>query len=250
MEILGNEAMASLSGKRAEEKVLKLRRMVEERYPTVYRKRIDNLELEVSGISGILGRDLPRCALSEIVTEVPSVGGQLVLLTLLQGAARKRVYSVLVDGSDTFDPETAGEKLIRPLLWVRCGGVDEAMQAVDILARDSNFPLVLLDLRWNALWTLHRIADNVWYRLQRVVERSGTTLVVFTPQPMVVSAEVRLKLRKGFRIESCEVVRNTLVPLLEGEVLRYRERAGSESGIFFSESRSAKEKIDEVFVAG
>jgi len=149
---------------------------------------------------------------------------------------------VLVDGSDTFDPETAGEKLIRPLLWVRCGGVDEAMQAVDILARDSNFPLILLDLRWNALRTLHRIVDNVWYRLQRVVERSGTTLVVFTSRPMVVSAAVRLKLRQGFRIESCEVVRNTLVTLLEGEVLRYRGRAGNESLIFSSESRPEKRK--------
>lgn len=242
MEIVDKEVMASPSGKRVNKKVLKLRRMVEERYPTVYRKRIRNLELEVSGISGILGGNLPRCALSEIVTEMPSVGGQLVLLTLLQGAERKRVYSVLVDGSDTFDPETAGEKLIRPLLWVRCGGVDEAMQAVDILARDSNFPLILLDLRWNALRTLHRIVDNVWYRLQRVVERSGTTLVVFTSRPMVVSAAVRLKLRQGFRIESCEVVRNTLVTLLEGEVLRYRGRAGNESLIFSSESRPEKRK--------
>ena len=250
MEASGNGVMASPLGGRVEEKVLELRRMVEERYPSVYRKRISNLELGVPGIDGVLGGGLPCYALSEIVTEAPSVGGQLALLALLQGAERRRVHSVLVDGSDAFDPETAGETLIRSLLWVRCGGTEEAMQAVDILARDRNFPLILLDLRWNAPRRLHRIASNVWYRLQRVVEQSSTTLVVFTPRPMVVSAEVRLKLKQGFRIESCEAVRNSLFALPEGEILRYRGWVGSESFISSLEGKSEKEEVEKVAAAG
>ncbi len=249
MEASGNGVVASLSGSQVEEKVLELRRMVEERYPVVYRKWSSNLESGVPGIDEVLGGGLPRYGLSEIVAEAPSVGGQLALLALLQGAERTRVYSVLVDGSDTFDPETAGEALIRSLLWVRCGRTEEAMQAVDILARDRNFPLVLLDLRWNAQRGLHRIAGNVWYRLQRVVEQSSTTLVVFTSRPMVVSAEVRLKLTKGFRMESCEAVRNSLYAIPEGEILRYRGWVGSDDFISSLEGKSRREEVERVSVA-
>ncbi|WP_348253281.1 hypothetical protein, partial [Salmonella enterica] len=78
--------------------------------------------------------------------------------------------------------------LLAHLVWVRCRSVTEAVAATDLLARDANFGLVLLDLRHAPTRDLRRVPSTAWYRLQRAVEPTDLALVVATPAASVPSA--------------------------------------------------------------
>ena len=147
----------------------------------------------LGGVDDALGGGLPRGALTELVFTAPSSGGQLVLLHLLQAARRLHRFLGFVDGADGFDPQTIEPHgLLRHLLWVRCTGAAAAIQAADLIARDTNFALLALDLRGCAARDLRRTPSTVWYRLQRVLEPTSTALVVLTPQRLVPAARARL----------------------------------------------------------
>lgn len=147
----------------------------------------------LGGVDDALGGGLPRGALTELVFAAPSSGGQLVLLHLLQVAQRLHRFLALIDGADGFDPQTAEPHgLLRHLLWVRCGGAAVALQAADLISRDTNFVLLALDLRGCEARELRRTPPTVWYRLQRLLEPTSTALVVLTPHRLVPSARARL----------------------------------------------------------
>ena len=178
----------------------------------------------IEAIDSCGGGGLLCGGISEIVGEGPSSGGQLILCSLLQSLRRRGGYAALVDASDSFDPQSAGEELLENLLWVRCRSVREAFQAVDILARDKNFAIVAFDLRWGKWRELRRIALTTWYRLQRVTEQSEVPLVVFSAEPVAASAQLRLRVSGAFGIDSCEAERAALSYGLQVEALRRRGR--------------------------
>jgi hypothetical protein len=70
----------------------------------------------------------------------------------------------------------------------------EAVKAADLLLRDGNFPLVILDLVLNPANELRKIPQTSWYRLQRLVEPVTTAFLVLTRRSMVSSAQVKLML--------------------------------------------------------
>jgi hypothetical protein len=72
--------------------------------------------------------------------------------------------------------------LLQHLLWVRCHTLDEAIQAADILVRDANLSLVMLDLRGVDVRALRRVFPTTWYRLQRALERTDMAMAVFTTE--------------------------------------------------------------------
>ena len=183
-----------------------------------------HLSTGIEAIDNLGGGGLLCGGISEIVGEGPSSGGQLILCSLLQRLRCRGGYAALVDASDSFDPQSAGEELLENLLWVRCENVREAFQAVDILARDKNFAIVAIDLRWGQWRELRRIALTTWYRLQRVTEQSEIPLVVFSAEPLAASAQLRLRVSGDFGIDSCEAERATLRHGLQVEVLRRRGR--------------------------
>ena len=183
-----------------------------------------HLSTGIEAIDNLGGGGLLCGGISEIVGEGPSSGGQLILCSLLQRLRCRGGYAALVDASDSFDPQSAGEELLENLLWVRCENVREAFQAVDILARDKNFAIVAFDLRWGQWRELRRIALTTWYRLQRVTEQSEIPLVVFSAEPLAASAQLRLRVSGDFGIDSCEAERATLRYGLQVEVLRRRGR--------------------------
>ena len=183
-----------------------------------------HLSTGIEAIDNLGGGGLLCGGISEIVGEGPSSGGQLILCSLLQRLRCRGGYAALVDASDSFDPQSAGEELLENLLWVRCENVREAFQAVDILARDKNFAIVAIDLRWGQWKELRRIALTTWYRLQRVTEQSEIPLVVFSAEPLAASAQLRLRVSGDFGIDSCEAERATLRHGLQVEVLRRRGR--------------------------
>jgi len=130
-------------------------------------------------------------------------GSALLIHVLLQSAHRAGFFLALIDGSDSFDPQTSGQAL-RNLLWVRCHQASQAVQAADLLLRDGNFPLVVLDLVLNAGDELRKIPQTHWYRLQRLVEAAPTAFLVLTRRNMIGSAQLKLSLENAWRLSDLE----------------------------------------------
>ena len=110
----------------------------------------------------------------------------------------------LIDGRDSFDPCALGNSILRQLLWVRCAKALEAVKAADLLLRDGNFPLVIVDLILNSPEELRKIPQTTWYRLQRLVESVPTACLVLTRYEMVSSAQLKLVLENSWNLEILE----------------------------------------------
>ena len=89
---------------------------------------------------------------------------------------------------------------LRHLLWVRCSKASEAIKAADLLLRDGNFPLVIIDLVLNTPEELRKISQTNWYRLQRLVELMPTACLVLTRYEMVASAQLKLVLENSWSL--------------------------------------------------
>lgn len=175
----------------AREKLAELRGLIAERFPRPERRAEEVLVTGFSPLDEAGGGGLRRGSVSEVVASVPSCGGQLLVHSLLKTARRTHQYLALIDGSDGFDPQSEEEALLPYLLWVRCRKAVHALQATDLLVRDGNISLILLDLRGNQAKELRRQPPGIWFRLQRMVEQSGGVLAVLTSRPLVNSAAVR-----------------------------------------------------------
>jgi hypothetical protein len=144
----------------------------------------------------VLGGGFPRAQLSECSAPAASCGLSLLQHQLLLAARRQQQLVGLIDAFDRFDPASSDPALLDSLLWLRIqGNVAQAMKAADIVLRDENFGLILLDLREAAARDLRRIPAQQWYRLQRAAQEHQTTLLAFTPFPVAVSARLRLRFR-------------------------------------------------------
>jgi hypothetical protein len=208
-----------------------LRQLVADRLPgSMNRDRTGSaFPTGVPALDEALGGGLASGALTEIVSAGAGSGGQLVQLCLLAAAAGRGRRAVLVDAADAFDPQTAGADALRATIWVRCNDVATAMQAADLLVRDANLGLVILDLRSCPQSALRRTPATAWYRLQRAAEGVGMPFVVQTSQALAPSAAFRVALsaaRRTFGIDACERDRDSLRADLEVEVLRARWAGG------------------------
>src|SRR5207249_9651467 len=74
----------------------------------------------------------------------------------------------------------------------------------DLVLRDGNFPLVMVDLVLNAPKELRKIPHTNWYRLQRLVEMVPTACLVLTRYEMVSSAQLKLLLENSWDIRTIE----------------------------------------------
>jgi hypothetical protein len=102
----------------------------------------------------------------------------------------------LVDGSDAFDPSAVPPDCLRHLIWVRCGDCNQAFAAADILMRDGNYAVVVLDLRGLDERALRRTPPSVWHRLQRAAEAGGPAVLVQTEFALAPAVPARLVLEK------------------------------------------------------
>ncbi|PTX90944.1 hypothetical protein [Opitutus sp. ER46] len=181
-------------------KLSALRRLLADRFPSVPGTGAEPLAPPARGLpTGIPAIDdtaggLPLSAVTELVCAAPSCGSQLLIGALLSRTRTTRTRVALVDSADSFDPESFPPDHLAHLLWVRCRQTAEALQAVDLLARDANLGLVVLDLRLAPEADLRRTPATQWYRLQRAVEPADLALVVVTPRAAVPSAQLRLVL--------------------------------------------------------
>lgn len=156
----------------------------------------------------------PRNTVSEVMEPNPSSGGTFLLHQLLNQVRVQRRYAALVDGGDCFAPDSMPLETLRHLYWVRCRGTDEALRVADLLAGDSNFSLLLIDLRSSDASALRRVPGNRWYRLQRAVRKAACTCVALTAEPLIPSATLRLRLVGRFDLSALEQTQ----ALLAGQV--------------------------------
>ena len=183
--------------------IIDLRRLLAERFPQTFAPAADRLKTGLPAIDTALG-GLPKNAITELTSSNLSAGSALFLHVLLQNAHRDGFFVALVDGKDSFDPHTAGPAVLPNLLWARCSHASQAVQAADLLLRDGNFPLVILDLVLNARDELRKIPQTHWYRLQRLVEAAPSAFLVLTRRSMISSAQLKLFLDNAWRLSDLE----------------------------------------------
>lgn len=162
----------------------------------------------------------------EFVAERPGCGGALLIGELLEHSFRNHQPLALVDGRDSFDPESYGSRLCRQLLWLRCQDAEQAIQATDLLLRDGNLPSLLLDLQLNSLAEIRALPPSAWHRFRNLAEQSGATLLVLSPAPLVTSAHNRFVLRAGPSSNASESPRKVFSCKSQVEWLRHRSFHG------------------------
>ncbi|HXT11009.1 MAG TPA: hypothetical protein VN873_05545 [Candidatus Angelobacter sp.] len=221
--------------------IIQLRQLLAERFPGL-RTRADELSAakHASWPTGLPQVDEPlrgglaKGAMAEIVAEQRGSGSASLMTALIHRALGENKFVAVIDGQDSLDVTQLGENLSR-LLWVRCRSTDEALKAADLLLRDGNLPLVLLDLVANPAAQLRKIPATTWYRFQRLIEQTSTVAVVLTPRAMVAPAQARLTLRSRFSLPALEREPQDLLRELKVDVSEAR-RFGEEHEL---ESQSA-----------
>lgn len=204
----------------ASEQVIQLRQLLAERFGPV---DFTEEETYVTGFSPLDQCGLPRSALTEIVaTPTSGPGGSLLLYGLLHAAIQKGERVILIDGASAFAPKGLPQAELNRLLWTRCRTATEAIKATDLVVRDGNIPLAVLLLTVNPTAELRRIAPNAWHRLQMLAEKSGVTLLAFTPSAQIGCARLRLVVGGAFPLERLHLLRTELLPALDIHVERRR----------------------------
>ena len=185
-------------------KIVDLRNLLAERFPNEPVSISARWATGLTFLDQAIGGGLPKGAITELISPQISAGSASLISTLLQAAHRARYFLALIDGRDSFDPQPLGNACLRHLLWVRCSKALEAVKAADLLLRDGNFPLVIVDLVLNAAEELRKIPQTNWYRLQRLVESTSTAVLVLTRHSMVSSAQLKIVLENKWTLATFE----------------------------------------------
>jgi hypothetical protein len=181
--------------------ITQLRELLAARFPQLPVRPAGSLASGVPRLDALLGEGLPLGGITEVVSHG---GGGLLLNALLHASASRCSFLALIEARDSFDAAVLAPAVLARLLWVRGGTAERALKAADLLLRDGNLPLVVLDLRASPREEMRRIPATSWYRLQRVVEPTATAFVVLTHHGLVSSARARLRLEAHFALDAFE----------------------------------------------
>jgi hypothetical protein len=210
------------------ETLAQLRRDLAKRFPSAPRTVGRALRTDIPGLDNATG-GLPLAAITEIVCARPSCGGHLLLAQFLAVTRTSHQRVALIDGANAFDPASFAPDVLAHLVWVRCTATSQALATADLMARDANFGLVVLDLRHAPEADLRRIPGPQWYRLQRAVEPTDLALVVETPRASVPSAQVRFVLNRSHGFPNLTQDRSALTFELAPELQRQRLQTAATS---------------------
>jgi hypothetical protein len=180
-------------------RVLALRQLLRERFPSAHALApalSSSAEWRVEASAGAEWArvDFSLGEIVEVVAPHPGSGGALLIGDLLDRAVLEERLLALVDGKDSFDPDSFDSAQCGRLLWLRCQDASQALQATDLLLRDGNLPAILLDLQLNSPEEIRSLPSSAWHRFRGLAERSGAGLIVLTPAPLVTSAQQRFSL--------------------------------------------------------
>jgi RecA/RadA recombinase len=221
----------------ATSKIIELRRFLAERLPHTrfglapIAPPADVLATGVASLDRTLGGGLAKGAFTELVGAGDGSGSAQVLHALLRQVAADGQFMALVDGTDSFDVDAVEPEVLAHLLWVRCAKADEAMKAADLLLRDRNFPLVVLDLKLNPAAELRRIQGTTWYRFARLLEQNGTTVLAITPHPLVSGVAARVRVEAGLGLDALAQSPSALVHALDFTLLRSTAASDREEAV-------------------
>jgi recA bacterial DNA recombination protein len=188
----------------ASAKIIDLRKLLAERFPHPPVPTATRLFTGLSFLDQPTGGGLPRGAITELISPRTSAGSASLIQALIHGAYSDNYFVALIDGRDSFDPCGLDNDFLRCLLWIRCTKASEAIKAADLLLRDGNFPLVIVDLVLNSPEEVRKIPQTNWYRLQRLVELIPAACLVLTRYEMVGSAQLKLVLENSWNLETLE----------------------------------------------
>lgn len=228
------------------ETVQLLRQQLKEKFPTAHRGHGDAGLEESSAPPAAPGdppfwdfepgtSNFPSGAITEISPAHPACGLTLLFAALLAdddpdpANPKSEIQNpksplALIDARDRFDPASFTTDACRRLLWLRCRETREALQSADLLLRDGNLPVVLLDLSALPARELRRIPTATWHRLRQLAEASACTLLALTPTPLIPRASLRLRLTREFTLQDLDCSRCELLPQLQAETTRRRIR--------------------------
>ena len=184
--------------------IFDLRKLLAERFPHVALTTVTRLITGLPFLDEAIGGGLPHGAITELISPGTSAGSASLIHALIHCAYRDNYFLALIDGRDSFDALGLKTAWVQHLLWIRCSKASEAIKAADLLLRDGNFPLMIVDLVLNAPHELRKIPQRNWYRLQRLVEMVPTACLVLTRYEMVASAQVKLVLENSWDIRTFE----------------------------------------------
>jgi recA bacterial DNA recombination protein len=184
--------------------IFDLRKLLAERFPHVALTTVTRLITGLPFLDEAIGGGLPHGAITELISPGTSAGSASLIHALIHCAYRDNYFLALIDGRDSFDALGLKTAWVQHLLWIRCSKASEAIKAADLLLRDGNFLLVIVDLVLNAPHELRKIPQRNWYRLQRLVEMVPTACLVLTRYEMVASAQVKLVLENSWDIRTFE----------------------------------------------
>ena len=221
----------------ASAKIIDLRNLLAERFPHPSCRTARRLLSSVPFFDESIGGGLPCGAITELISPATSAttpamssrsdagrahsiadrlettaGSASLIHALVQCAYRDNYFLALIDGRDSFDPCGLDNAWLEHLLWIRCSKASEGVKAADLLLRDGNFPLVIIDLVLNAPDELRKIPQTNWYRLQRLVEVVPTACLVLTRHEMVSSAQLKLVLKNYRNTQTFETT-DALAPM-------------------------------------
>jgi hypothetical protein len=160
-----------------------------------------------------------------------------LLISALASRTAGGEVCALVDARDSFDPQTAEAAgvALKQLLWVRCGNLDQALRATDLLIQGGGFGMVAVDLSDVAPQTMRYVQLNTWFRFRRAVEDTPTVLMVLeqesnakTCASLVLRLEAKMaRWSKPLQSDVTEFLRYPFARLLQGisihaEVIRSR----------------------------
>jgi hypothetical protein len=185
-------------------KIIDLRNLLANRFPHAPTPRGTRLVTGLTSFDQLIGGGLPQNAITELISPRVSSGSASLIQALIHGAYRDKYFLALIDGRDSFNPCGFPNSALRQLLWVRCTKAIEAVKAADLLLRDGNFPLLIVDLILNPPEELRKIPQTTWYRLQRLVQSVPTACLVLTRYEMVSSAQLKLLLENCWSLETLE----------------------------------------------
>lgn len=153
-----------------------------------------------SAVDMALGGGYPPGKITEIVEKLPSRGAQSLIHESIRLSRKRQQFVALVDANNQFDPQSELEIHLQSLLWVRCPRTSDAIKACDILIRDGNFPLLLVDLRVRPGQLPIGVRPQAWYRIQRVSEQSQIAFVALTSSSSIPCAHHRLQLTQALEL--------------------------------------------------
>jgi hypothetical protein len=199
-------------------KIIELRQILAERYPQQTGIGSWCLPTGWPPLDSLLGGGLPKGAITQLLIPNISSGGTIVLHEIIEAMQEASQYVALIDSRDCFEP-VADHPL---LLWIRCHNVLQALKATDLLLRDGNLSLVILDFKDNPDQELRKIPESAWYRFQRIIEESRNALLTITRHPIVKSAQITISTTHRLRLGDLSTERTDLIKFISLEIIRLR----------------------------